>query len=346
MGKSLVGELVEDLKYGENQRVGAQLFATPGNEDPLAIPTRFIRREGLRRGYINWSDLDEAVETVTRIAAGLDNNGHRVPRIAVGVKHGNASGGALRSDAQAASRRMIDGDTQAIFGGTVVLNFEITEAVANVLLHHRFTEGKRRPLALVAGAAIGSAAIDVLGKKDHSLHILTNTALRNLGAGSLNPVERFRQVRGGFLVQEADKFVPDFSAEEWLETNGAAPPELERDLIVAWGIGSTSTSNTITIVKNGMVIGNAVGQQDRVSAARLAVDKAHRNGHDTQGSVAYSDSFFPFSDGPAVLADAGVGTIFTSSGSINDHLVFKMLEQRNVRVFSAPDAEMRGFHGH
>ena len=47
-----------------------------------------------------------------------------------------------------------------------------------------------------------------------------------------------------------------------------------RDVILAWAVGCTSNSNTITIVKEGRLYGNGVGQQDRVGAAKLAIFRA------------------------------------------------------------------------
>ena len=78
-------------------------------------------------------------------------------------------------------------------------------------------------------------------------------------------------------------------------------------MLLAWGVGCTSNSNTITIVKGGMLVGNGVGQQDRVGAAELAVKRAIDAGHraaNCRSAVAYSDSFFPFSDGVEALIDA------------------------------------------
>ena len=46
-----------------------------------------------------------------------------------------------------------------------------------------------------------------------------------------------------------------------------------------------------------------MGQVNRVDSCRLAVDRAGDRAH---GSVAASDAFFPFADGPQILIDAGV----------------------------------------
>ena len=120
----------------------------------------------------------------------------------------------------------------------------------------------------------------------------------------------------------------------------------KKDLLLAWAIGSTSTSNTITLAKDGMILGNGVGQQDRVSAVELALKRANDAGHDVRGAAAYSDSFFPFADGPLALANAGVATVLTSSGSVRDQEVFSALADNDVSVAAIPDSVGRGFYAH
>ena len=117
-------------------------------------------------------------------------------------------------------------------------------------------------------------------------------------------------------------------------------------MMLAWAIGSTSNSNTLTLVKNNQLIGNGVGQQDRVGAAQLAITRAKRSGHDVAGAVAYSDSFFPFTDGPQTLIDAGTTAIFTSSGSVKDKATIDVCAKHGVALYMIPDQVGRGFFGH
>ena len=64
------------------------------------------------------------------------------------------------------------------------------------------------------------------------------------------------------------------------------------------------------------------------------------------GAVAYSDSFFPFPDGPELLAKAGIKAILTSSGSVADETVVKALTKAGVSVSMVPDKTGRGFYQH
>ena len=131
-----------------------------------------------------------------------------------------------------------------------------------------------------------------------------------------------------------------------VEKYGELDQVQERDLLLAWAVGSTSNSNTITLVKDGRLIGNGVGQQDRVGCCELAIKRARDAGHETEGAVAYSDSFFPFPDGPEVLAGAGIKAILASSGSVKDGEVKAMCATHGVTLVMVPDAVGRGFYNH
>src|SRR5205823_3059893 len=111
-----------------------------------------------------------------------------------------------------------------------------------------------------------------LQRKTGKLRLLTNPALANLGMDSLDTAQRFRYIPDGVAVQDKYTYVPEIRQSEIL-AGGWITPEQERDLVLAWAVGSTSNSNKITLVKDGMVIGNGVGQQDRVGAAELALKR-------------------------------------------------------------------------
>ena len=108
-----------------------------------------------------------------------------------------------------------------------------------------------------------------------------------------------------------------------------------------------SNSNTITIVKDGRLLGNGVSQQDRKGAAKLAAFlRAKDAGHDTKEAVAYSDSFFPFTDGPEILISAGIKVIFATSGSVRDKEVLEFCKEKGIIFVTIPDKDGRGFFRH
>lgn len=347
-------------KYGENpQQEDAGFYADNRiNIDSLGLD-KFELVKGMQPSFINYTDIDRLLQTITHIVAGYEVNFNDVPAIAVGVKHGNACGAAVASSHKEAVQKMLMGDTRAIFGGVVMINGEITKEVANALVHFAMDDGSTRLLDGVIGASVSADALDILGRK--KLRVMVNPALVNLNKDSLDNKRRLRPVRGGYLEQPNYTFVFDLQNKD-IQKFGKVSKKQEKDAILAWAIGSTSNSNTITLVKDGMLIGNGVGQQDRVGAGQLALTRTNNTIPDynsktmeltikldnkkISGCAAYSDSFFPFADGPELLAKVGVGLILTSSGSVADESVFASINSYGTSVIAMPDKLCRGFFMH
>ena len=73
-----------------------------------------------------------------------------------------------------------------------------------------------------------------------------------------------------------------------------------------------------------------MGQVNRVDSCRLAVERA---GERAAGSVAASDAFFPFADGPQILIDAGVRAIVQPGGSVRDAEVVEAAKAAGVTMY-------------
>ncbi len=338
------GARVSPCKYGENPSLAPAALYAEDDADPLALH-RFRVVDGDAPSYINWTDVHRLLDVVTQIAASCDINHGEVPAIAVGAKHGNACGASHAGDVGAAIRGMLDGDRLAIFGGLVMLNRPVGVAEAELLRRHGIGDGPKRLLDGVISPSFSEEAVAVLGRKGGKCRCIANPALAELSRGSLDRSPRLRPVRGGFLMQPADAFVLDWQ-DPRIVVHGFLSDADRTNISLARAVGARSNSNTITLVRQGMVIANAVGQQDRVGAAQLALMRAKRNGHDTRGATAYSDSFFPFPDGPTVLIEAGIRTIFASSGSVKDAEVVAVCKAAGVTLVMMPDKDCRGFYGH
>ena len=357
--RGLLGEKKIECAYGENAyQKPANLYKNLNvKEEPLAIHN-WVQIEGSPLSYNNICDLDRMMQTMTHIGAGFEKNLGKVPLIAIGAKHGNACGAGVDQASSESISKMLLGDLRAIFGGSVMLNFPVDEKVAEGLISKYSPEGVRRLLDVVAASSFTPEAIEILARKKGKCRLLQNPAIEKAGLLSLDYTSRFRYVRGGFLTQPNYTFVPDLKSEQG--------ESLLRDIILAWGVGSTSNSNTITLVKESRLYGNGVGQQDRVGAAKLAIFRADdaamfaKNSDvgrpdsgrptselaDLENAVAYSDSFFPFPDAPEVLINRGVKTIFSTSGSVNDEKIIELCKNRGVNLILLPDSEARGFYQH
>lgn len=359
---SFAALLSAPTKYGENpQQAEAAFYADNRvSVDPLGLD-RFEHVQGMERSFINMTDIDRLLQTVTHIAAGFDVNFGSVPFISVGVKHGNACGAAVAGTAVEAVQKMLTGDTRAIFGGVVMINAPIDKDVAEALMHYVMEGDRPRLLDGVIGVSVSDEALELLSR--NKLRVVVNSALSNLDKNSLDRSRRSRPVRGGVLEQPNYDFIADLNAN-YMQQHGDVSDQQKRDMILGWAVGCTSNSNTISLVKNGQLIGNGVGQQDRVGAGQLALTRTTNTMPELEeqgeklilkialdkaklaGAVVYSDSFFPFPDGPELLAKAGVKAILTSSGSVGDEVVIKTLTDAGVSLMMLPDKTGRGFYMH
>lgn len=341
--EGMLGERVEHLKYGESPYLAPAAHYKVGDDtDPLALHN-FTLVEGDARSFIGLTDADCLLQGLTHIAAGFEQNFGKVPLMAMGVKHGNACGAAIGDDPVKVIKEMIAGDKRALFGGVIMTNFPITKEVAQAMTE--LDPGD--PPRLFDGVFAPSFDVDtpeMLQRYQGKCRMMANPALTNLTIDSLDHTTRRRQIRGGYLTEPNYTFVLDLSKSDF--HGGSISDKEKQDMIMAWAIGCISNSNTITLINNGQLIGNGVGQQDRVGAAELAVKRAHDAGHEINGAMAWSDSFFPAPDGPEVLAKAGVKAIFASSGSKRDQETIDMCEKMGVTLVTQPDSEVRGFSKH
>jgi phosphoribosylaminoimidazolecarboxamide formyltransferase/IMP cyclohydrolase len=115
-----------------------------------------------------------------------------------------------------------------------------------------------------------------------------------------------------------------------LMTGDPASPELLADLAFAWRACRSVKSNAILLAKDGASVGIGMGQVNRVDSCRLAVSRAEDR---AAGSVAASDAFFPFEDGPQILIDAGVSAIVQPGGSVRDELTVEACRQAGVTMY-------------
>lgn len=346
----IMGELCLAAKYGENApQTPAGLYST-GSDDPLALD-KFKVIGGSEPSYNNLCDIDRLLQTLTHIESVFKLNWDFRPDIMIGVKHGNPCGAAVNVDGPdkriELAKKVSLGDKLAIFGGWIMTNFGISGPVVTALVKTGMRGSRVQKFDGVVAPNFGSHVINSLERVRGKCRLMTNPALGD--PLQLDTSLRFRYARGGFLMQPNYTFVPKFSD---MQIYGRRNRNLEMSLALAWAVGCTSNSNTISIVKNKMLIGNGVGQQARVWASNLAISRAFDAGHmgKFKGAVAYSDSFFPYPDAVEVLINHDIRAIFTTSGSKakggGDTATIKACEKAGVILYMLPDKEARGFFGH
>jgi phosphoribosylaminoimidazolecarboxamide formyltransferase / IMP cyclohydrolase len=142
----------------------------------------------------------------------------------------------------------------------------------------------------------------------------------------------FRGISGGLLMQRVDHVDADGDdPSTWtLATGEAASEQQLADLAFAWKACRAVKSNAILLAADGASVGVGMGQVNRVDSCKLAVERA---GERAAGSVAASDAFFPFADGPRILVDAGVTAIVQPGGSVRDEEVVEALKAAGVTMY-------------
>lgn len=352
---SFGGNLAFDVAKGENgQQSPAGFYKNPKNRYLFALGN-FNVIEGSPLGYVNLTDLNRLLITLAHVTEGYLLNFGFVPPIVLGVKHGNCCCGAVgrdwsKKEVNFAAREAANGDPESLWGGFIICNFQITEEIAEIL--SKTGVAKKQMFDGVIADGFDPGAIEFFKRKTGRCRCIV--APKTLKDIRFDKSPHFCHTVGGdMLVQENYQFVPDFGFDGPMVVTGDRCREQVWSLVLADAICRTSNSNTITITSNGVLRGNGVGQRSRVGAAKLCLATAENAKHigqiEEEVSAAASDSFFPFSDGPQVLMDAGVKAIFSTlspGGAERDKAIQQLCRENNVTLYQLPDNDARGFFGH
>jgi phosphoribosylaminoimidazolecarboxamide formyltransferase/IMP cyclohydrolase len=298
----------QELRYGENPHQKGALYV-PGRKSSEASVVNAFQHHGKELSYINLLDADAAMGVVKEFSD--------VPAACV-VKHATPCGLAIGKSLAEAFAKAYAGDPVAAFGGIVALNRTVDEETARGMVEgHKFLE-------VVVAPGYSSEALELLGSRWKNVRLL-----EVLGDWRMLPDGgelMMHKIAGGYLVQQRDE--AGIQESEWKVVSARQPSESEMaDLRLAWLGCKHVKSNAIVIARESMMLGSGAGQQDRVNACRIAVAKA---GERARNSVAASDAFFPFPDGPALLLDAGVTAIVQPGGSVRDSETLDLVNQRSA----------------
>ncbi|WP_071797840.1 bifunctional phosphoribosylaminoimidazolecarboxamide formyltransferase/IMP cyclohydrolase [Natronohydrobacter thiooxidans] len=299
--RAFAGTIAQTLRYGENPHQAAAFYRDGSDRPGVATATQ---HQGKELSYNNINDTDAAFELVSEF---LPSDG---PACAI-IKHANPCGVARGATLAEAYQRAYDCDRTSAFGGIIAVNgpldLETAQAITEI-----FTE------VVIAPGATHDAIAHFQSKKN--LRLLTTPGLANPASRGL----AFKQVSGGFLVQDRDNGM--ITADDLRVVTKRAPTEAElADLLFAWKVAKHVKSNAIVYVKDGATVGVGAGQMSRIDSTRIAAQKARDMAEVlelsaplTQGSVVASDAFFPFSDGLLAAAEAGATAIIQPGGSMRD----------------------------
>lgn len=306
---TIKAERLATLRYGENSHQRAAIYTRNGGHGIAQA----IQLQGKEMSYNNYVDADAALRAAFDMVK---------PAVAI-IKHANPCGIAVTAPnaldpIASAHLRAHECDPVSAYGGVIAANGTVTLKMAENL-KDIFTE-------VIVAPAFEPAALEVFKAKK-------NLRLLQLPADWQQERLDVRLVSGGLLLQDADRFPDDIEsvAKDWQLVSGERPADEEMtNLIFAWKACRAVKSNAIVLAKNSATVGIGMGQVNRVDSCRLAVERA---GDRAAGSVASSDAFFPFADGPQILLDAGISAIVQPGGSVRDDEVIAAAKAANVTMF-------------
>lgn len=309
------------LRYGENPHQPAALYKpldrllTVGNLRELKTG-----KGGLSQ--TNVMDINHALNIVKY----FDD-----PACAV-MKHLNPSGVAASRGQKESLKdiyiRARDCDSLAAFGSVVGFNVEVDGETAEELLSS-FVE------AIVAPSF-----------KDEAIEIFQNKrGLRVIEVGNLKGTSRFvgdepqpyvlSALMDGSVIVSTPLLTKVHGPKDLRTVTERSPSCIEaEDLVFSWYVCMNVRSNGIVVSKDRGTLGIGTGQQDRVTAVKLALEKAVDRGHseDLNGAVLASDGFFPFPDSVKLMGEYGVSACVQPGGSIKDKEVVKACNELEIAM--------------
>jgi len=289
------------LRYGENPHQNAALYGS--------FDEHFQKLHGKELSYNNIIDITAASELIDEFS---------LPTVAI-LKHTNPCGVGADADLKAAWLKAFATDKQAPFGGIIICNRPLTEALARAI-SEIFSE-------VIIAPEFDSEARVLLQKKKN-LRLMKKLPVTDQEKTEL------RSVIGGILVQDKDR---GLSAElDQLESKVVTerPPTHDemRAMAFGWKVVKYVKSNAIVYASKDRTLGIGAGQMSRVDASRIAILKAHDAGLSLAGSVVASDAFFPFPDGLVAAAEAGATAAIQPGGSVKDKEVIAAANERKIAM--------------
>jgi len=292
---TLTYEKVQDMRYGENPHQKAAFYREIGKSKGTLADA--VQLHGKELSFNNINDTNGALELLKEFSE---------PTV-VACKHGNPCGVGSADNIYDAWKKAYEADKTSIFGGIVVLNRELTLAIAQ--------EMKDIFLEVIVAPSYEKEALEVLTAKKN-IRILE---LKDIEVPQKEDAYDMKKVNGGLIIQTIDNRL--LNEEELKVVTDRAPTKKEmEDLLFAWRVVKYVKSNGIALAKDKQSIGIGPGQVNRIWATKQSIEHAiELIGEDaTKGAVLASDAFFPFDDCVEAAHQAGITAIIQPGGAVRD----------------------------
>jgi phosphoribosylaminoimidazolecarboxamide formyltransferase/IMP cyclohydrolase len=289
----------QTLRYGENPHQRAALYGS--------FHDQFEQLQGKELSYNNILDITAA----SRLIGEFER-----PTVAI-LKHTNPCGVASADTLSEAWARAYATDRQAPFGGVIIVNRTLDEALAKIIAEI-FTE-------VIIVPRFSEEARQIFAKK-RNLRLMV--AKGGEGADALLEI---RTVAGGVLLQDRDR-APAKASDFKVVTKREPTADEWNAMLFGWKVCRHVKSNAIVYARGEQTLGIGAGQMARVDSSRLAVWKAGEAGLDLHGSAVASEALFPFADGLIAAADAGSTAAIQPGGALRDAEVIQAANDRGMTM--------------
>jgi phosphoribosylaminoimidazolecarboxamide formyltransferase / IMP cyclohydrolase len=307
-------EKVQDLRYGENWHQKAALFRKPG-----ALGLHEAKKlNGREMSYNNVVDAETVLEMLISLSS---YDGIQIEKsLSVIVKHANPCGVAYGETLAKAYRLSFATDPKSAFGGVIGFNQPVDVDTARAI-GNSFVE-------VLLAPGFDPEALDLLMENKPNRRILDIGDLLEQNEGLYHGYY-LKSTFGGMMLQDYDTA----DLKEWKVVTMRSPTDSERRALrFAWKIAKYVKSNALVYTTEDQTIGIGSGQVSRVDSARFGAEKAKEHGLSTIGTVAATDSFFPFRDGLDQTHEAGATAVIHPGGSIRDVEVIDAANEHDMAM--------------
>ncbi len=330
-GRELVYEKAMSLRYGENPHQPAALYR-PRSASAIVGGLELLKTGKGGLSETNVEDVDNALNILKYFEE---------PACAV-MKHLNPSGVAAGRPGDRLRDvyiRARDCDRQAAFGSVVAFNVEVDAETAEEIVS-TFVE-------VVAAPAYEEEALEIFQRRKNLRVVrVGDPRLLPRYIGDEADYPRLRVLADGSIILSTPLLTGVRGSGDVRVVTERQPSEREmRDLLFSWYICMNVRSNAIVVSRDLATLGVGTGQQDRVTAVRLALEKAVAQGHgdELRGAVLASDGFFPFTDSIELMAEYGVTACIQPGGSIRDKEVIAACNEHGIAMVFTDERCFRHF---
>ena len=297
----IVLERIRTFGHGENQHQAAAAYRRVHATDAGIMGARVL--QGQEPSLNDLLDLDAGA----RLVADLPT-----PSVAL-IRHTDPIGVATAETALGALTRAIETDAAASSGSTVVLNVPIDRAVAAVIASGTFE-------SVLAPALADDGAAEVLRTRS-ALSVVIDPSHRATDFDMIG-------VSGAVLLQTTDTGNIERSQLRVVTERRPTLDELT-DLLFSWRIVRHIRSNAIVVARGAATLGIGAAQVNRRVAVDIALNQA---GERARGAVMASDAYFPFAEGIAAAAAAGITAIVQPGGSRRDAAAIEIADRHGIAM--------------